>query len=228
MNQKVVALWVITLLIIAANLRAEEPSCAFVRNLEAGKKQTLVVYGTSLTASGPWVKQLQMRFNEKFPNLLTILNGAQSGMTSDWGAKNVDERVVAKKPDAVLIEFGINDAVQRFNLSKDDCRANVTKIIDAIQKGAPECEIILMTMNCVAGENGAKRGGKLNEYYQVYRDIAKERKFLLIDHFVNWKALQAADSKRFNELVPDGVHPNAAACKEIIMPEFERVFFGRK
>lgn len=214
----------VIILSVAFHVSGAEQTCAFVSALDAGKKQTLVVYGTSLTAGGAWVKLLQEKFNEKYPGLLTIINGAQSGMNSSWGAQNVEARVVAKKPDAVLIEFGMNDAVQRFNLSKDDCRANVTKILDTIQKGLPQCEMILMTMNSVAGENGAKRGGQLPDFYQIYRDIAKERKLLLIDHYVNWKAIQDKSPKNFDTLVTDGVHPTAAACKQVILPEFERVF----
>jgi len=217
--------WVLA---VACCARGADTSCAFVKNLEAGKKQTLVVYGTSLTAGGAWVKMLQDAFNAKHSGLLTIINGAQSGMNSTWGAQNVKARVIDKKPDAVLIEFGMNDAVTRFNISKEDCRANVTKILDSIHMALPQCEMILMTMNCVAGENGAKRGGKLPEYYQVYRDIAAERKLLLIDHYPNWKAIQDKDAKAFDKLVPDGVHPTPAGAKDVILPEFERVFFGKK
>ena len=201
-----------------------EQHCAFIKELATGKKQTLAVYGTSLTAGGAWVKQLQDAFNAKYPGLLTIVNGAQSGEQSRWGAQNVEARVVKKKPDAVLIEFGINDAVERFKISKEECRGNVTKILDTIQKSLPKCELILMTMNCVAGENGAKRGGHVDEYYQIYRDIAKERKLLLIDHYTNWKAIQDKNAKDFDKLVPDGIHPTPAACKEVILPEFEKVF----
>ncbi len=217
--------WIVLALVLIGWARGSE--CAFIKNLEAGQKQTLVVYGTSLTAGGAWVKLLQDRFNEKYPKLLTIVNAAQSGQHSTWGAQNVGARVVAKKPDAVLIEFGMNDAVTRFSISKETCRANVTTILDAIQKGNPQCDLIVMTMNCVAGENGAKRP-LLPEYYQVYRDIATERKLLLIDHYVNWKAIQDKDAKAFDRLVPDGVHPTAAGAKDVILPEFEKVIFGKK
>ncbi|HLX63395.1 MAG TPA: SGNH/GDSL hydrolase family protein [Planctomycetota bacterium] len=212
----------------ATALSGEELAAGFIKKLDAGKKQQMVVYGTSLTAGGAWVNQLREKFNEKYPGLLSIFNGAQSGMNSTWGVQNVESRVIAAKPDVALIEFGINDAVQRFKLSKEDCRKNVNAMIDAIKKALPDCEVILMTMNSVAGENGAKRGGQLPDYYQIYRDIAAERKLLLIDHYVHWKSIQDRNSKRFDGMVPDGVHPTPEACKAVIIPEFERVFFGKK
>ena len=179
---KLIGGWVLLTLLVCGKICGGESTCAFVNALNAGKKQTLVVYGTSLTAGGAWVKQLQALFDEKYPGLLTISNGAQSGMNSSWGMQNVQARVIDKKPDAVLIEFGMNDAVQRFNLSKEECHANMTKILDDVKTSLPNCELILMTMNSASGENGAKRGGHLAEYYQIYRDIAAERKLLLIDH----------------------------------------------
>ncbi|MEI6233829.1 MAG: SGNH/GDSL hydrolase family protein [Planctomycetota bacterium] len=220
--------WVVLALAIALNSHGAETGVAFVKALDTGKKQTLVVYGTSLTAAGAWVKQLQDTFNTKHPGLFTIINSAQSGQHSSWGLQNVKTRVIDKKPDAVLIEFGINDAVLRFNISIADCRANVTKMLDAIHTSLPNCEIILMTMNCAAGDGAAKRGDKVNDYYQVYRDIAAERKLLLIDHYTNWKAIQDKDAKQFSKLVPDGIHPSAVGAKDVILPEFERVFLGKK
>jgi hypothetical protein len=38
-----------------------------VQNLEAGKKQTLVTFGTSLTAVGAWVDQLRAVLDQQFP-----------------------------------------------------------------------------------------------------------------------------------------------------------------
>ena len=42
------------------------PKSALVSNLEAGKSQTIVTYGTSLTAGGAWVKQLARRWRRNF------------------------------------------------------------------------------------------------------------------------------------------------------------------
>ena len=58
------------------------PKSRFVQNLEAGRKQTLVAYGTSLSAIGAWVDQLRAVADQQFPGLSTVINGAQGGAAS--------------------------------------------------------------------------------------------------------------------------------------------------
>ena len=223
------ALWILTLIALSLSqpLRAEEPS-RLVKNLEAGKKQTLVVYGTSLTAGGAWVGLLKEKFEKKYPGLLTLINGAQSGMCSTWGLQNVAARVATKKPDTVLIEFAINDAHKKFNLTPADAKNNLEGIIDAILKENPTCEIILMTMNPAVGVNSDNREHKENEYYQNYRDVAKARNFKLIDHYANWKAIIDKDEKDFLKMAPDGLHPGADGAKKVILPQLEKSLWGGK
>ncbi len=87
---------------------------SFIRNLEAGRAQTIVTYGTSLTAGGAWPALLQGVLDRKYPGLATVINSGEGGQWSAWGVQNLEERVLQKNPDAVFIEFGINDAVLRF------------------------------------------------------------------------------------------------------------------
>ena len=94
---------------LANNVLAGDRS-NLVSNLQAGKQQTLVVYGTSLTAGGAWVGQVQKALNERYPGQATLINSGKGAMWSKWGADNLDTHVIQKKPDTVLIEFAINDA----------------------------------------------------------------------------------------------------------------------
>jgi len=213
------ALMSMLLLTLASALPAAETPSTLVANLSAGKKQTLVVFGTSLTSHGAWVGKLNEVLDKKFPGLLTLANGAESGMQSTWGLQNVKQRVIAKKPDTVLIEFGINDAHKKFNISTDDARKNLEGMIDAILKSNPACEVILMTMNPAVGQNSENRNHKENDYFQVYRDVAKERKLRLIDHYANWKAIIDKNEKDFLKLAPDGLHPGAEGAEKVILPE---------
>ena len=52
----------LAILTLVSNVFAGERS-NLVSNLKAGKQQTLVVYGTSITAAGAWVGQLQKVLN---------------------------------------------------------------------------------------------------------------------------------------------------------------------
>ena len=205
---------------IAANPSQAQSESRLVRNLDSGKKQVVVAYGTSLTQGGAWVAQLAGALNEKYPGLATVVNSGGSGRWSDWGVKNVDAMVVQKKPDAVFIEFAINDSVARFNCTVDRARTNLVTMITAIQKGNPDCEIVLMTMTPgdKHPEGHASHRRNINAYYDMYRAVAKERGFILIDHYPTWKALQAKDNTRFTQYVPDSIHVSAAGCSEVITP----------
>jgi len=53
----------------------------------------------------------------------------------------------------------------------------------------------------------------------MYREVAKDRKLPLIDHYVNWKKILDADEVQFIKYVPDGLHPGVEGCKKVITPE---------
>ena len=192
-----------------------------VTNLEAGKKQVVVAYGTSLTDNGAWVKQVHNNLASKYPGLVTVYNSGGAGEWSDWGVKNLDAKVLKNNPDTVLIEFAINDCVDRFKATVEIAQNNLTYMIDRILKTNPDCEIILMVMNPVTGKWIASRS-RLLEFYQMYRDVAEKRGFLLIDHYPKWKKILDEDPKLFKKYVPDGLHPGYQGCENVITPEIIR------
>ena len=93
-----------------------------VANLESGKSQTVVTYGTSLTDGAPWVSEVQAALELNYPSKAKLINSAKSGMWSKWGAENLDQRVIANKPDTVIIEFSINDAYLQYKTSVQQAR----------------------------------------------------------------------------------------------------------
>ncbi|MBN2293741.1 MAG: SGNH/GDSL hydrolase family protein [Pirellulales bacterium] len=189
-----------------------------VTNLEAGKQQTVITYGTSLTAGGAWVRQLQQALDRSYPGKARVINSGKGGMWSTWGVENLDRRVIEKKPDTVLIEFAINDAFLSYKTSVAQARANLENMIDRILKSNPDCEIVLMVMNPPIGIH-LERRPKIKGYYQMYRDAAKDRKLLLIDHYPAWEKILKKDPKLFNKYVPDGIHPGPEGCKAVITPQ---------
>lgn len=189
-----------------------------VRNLDAGEKQVVVVYGTSLTASGAWVQQVSGVLHAKSPGHITVVNGGGSGQWSEWGVANIEERVIRKKPDTVFIEFSINDSVARFEASVAIARANLETMISRILKSNPDCEIILMTMTPgdKHPQGHASYRKDIEAHYALYRSAAAEHG--LIDHYPNWIRLQAEDPERFRSYVPDSIHPTDEGCAEVVTP----------
>jgi acyl-CoA thioesterase I len=195
-----------------------------IDRLKAGARQHVVTYGTSLTEAGDWVNQIRTIFEARFPGQVTVTNGGKSAMWSGWGVENLDERVLRKNPDAVFIEFAINDAYLPYNTSPEMCRANLENMIGRIRDRRPDCQIILMTMNPPIREHLQIRP-RIEEYYQVYRDVAAARGFLLIDHYPVWKAVLDADLAAFLACVPDGIHPAPLGCEKVIVPNILAALF---
>lgn len=198
---------------------ASEKSKLLTR-LDAGDKQVVVAYGTSLTADGAWVKQVTAVLNERYPGQAKVINSGGSGKWSQWGVENLEARVLWHKPDAVFIEFSINDSVARFESSVDAARKNLESMIDSILKTNPKCEIILMTMT---PGNGHPEGHKsyrkdIEAHYAMYRAVARERNLLLADHHPAWKALQSENKALFDTYAPDSIHVTEEGCAKIVTP----------
>jgi lysophospholipase L1-like esterase len=192
-----------------------------VTNLEAGKQQTVVTYGTSLTAGGAWVGQLSSELKRHYSALPLVINSGRSSMWSKWGVDNLDTRVISKSPDTVFIEFTINDAFLKYDTSVPQARSNLLNMVDRVLAANKACEIILMVMNPPIGVHLTSRPN-IELYNQMVRDVAAERRLMLIDHYPDWQKILTADPKQFSALVPDGIHPNAEGCKQIILPNILR------
>lgn len=189
-----------------------------IKNLSQGKHQTLVLYGTSLTAAEggkAWADSITQALNDRFHGLLTTINSAKSAMWSTWGVQNLEDLVIAKKPDAVMIEFGMNDAFLPYHTSVAVARLNLNYMIDRIQLENPDCEVILQVMN-IPTQGHLQQRPKIDDYYQMYRKVAKKRKLLLIDHYPHWKALLDQGLDNYLKYVPDGIHPGPQSARSII------------
>ncbi|EIP98405.1 lysophospholipase L1-like esterase [Opitutaceae bacterium TAV1] len=205
-------------------LAVEPTQHPFVARLGAGAPQKIVFYGTSLTAKGAWVPQLSQALEKRFPGLVSFANGARSGQHSRWGMQNLDANVLAHQPDVVFIEFSVNDAVERFQITVDEARRNLETMIDRILAANPKTGIILQVMNPVIGRppGHASHRRELSRYQDIYREVGREHGLLVIDHMPAWTALLESGEKAFRAYVPDGIHPSAKGYSEIVVPEILR------
>lgn len=188
--------------------------------LKAGRHQTIVTYGTSLTAGGAWVKQLQEVLDQRYPGQVTIVNSGGSGQWSEWGLANLDERVIRKQPDLVTIEFAVNDSVARFHCTLEHSRTNLEALITRIQRASPACDIVLLTTTPADGPppGNTSYRDQIASYYQMYRDVAKAHNLALVDLYPAWTTLQKKDKATFAKYVPDTIHPSEEGCRKIVLP----------
>lgn len=191
----------------------------FIANLAKGTQQKIVLYGTSLTANGAWVSQLQAA-TAQYPGTATWVNSGGSGKASDWGVANLQTKVLRHHPDAVFIEFSMNDAATKLNISRHQARTNLDTMVDAIRAARPDCEIILQIMNPVDRQPGDTLSPRpdLELYQQDCRDYAAAEKLLCIDHMPAWQALLDKGTATYRAHVPDGVHPSANGLSLFMTP----------
>ena len=192
----------------------------FVRQLASGTPQRIVLYGTSLTANGAWVSQLQGAVEAAYPSLATWINSGGSGQASNWGVNNLQTKVIDQDPDVVFIEFSMNDAAETLNVSRAQAIANLTTIRNAILAAHPDCEIILQVMNPADHQPGDTFNVRANLalYQQDYRDFAAANGLLCIDHAPAFAALYDKGSPAYRVHVHDGVHPSANGWSLFMTP----------
>ncbi len=185
------------------------------KKLEEGEKQTVIVYGTSLTAGGEWTKAMKAWFEEKYPGQVKFINSGGSGMNSDWGLKNLDDKVRKHKPDLVFVEFSYNDAHTKFKLTPEKAAGNLDGIIGGVQKSNPDAAIVLQTMNvpwnAPNGNGNLSWRPQLQAFNEVYRAAAKSKNLPLVDHYSVWSELLENDPETYHKSVPDGSHPSKEA-----------------
>jgi lysophospholipase L1-like esterase len=218
----------------------------FIDKLAAGTPQTIVVYGTSLTAGGGepqqrWVTQLQTilkDFKTSHPASApaTIINSGQSGKASNTALKLLKTAVIEKKPDVVFLEFATNDAFQAYKpgdvdfepkITPERSQANLNAMIDAIRAANPQVEIFVQTMNpawdAPNGRGSASKRPQLGAYFEGYRQVAAQRGVTLIDYEPAWIQLVQDNPKAFHTYVADGIHPNDAGYAAVVRPLLQRV-----
>lgn len=206
----------------------------FIRALRSGRKVTIVTMGTSLTGLWPGV-MVNDWLNLEWPGQVTLFNegmgasasshlGFSGNPQANSGLGKLDA-VIAHKPDVVFIEFGVNDAFLPYKISLEDSKKNLNTMVDRLLAANPATEIILQTMNsCMdhptLGTHATDRP-QVAAYYQGYREVAKARGLLLVDHYPNWLKIMTNDLPLFDRLVPDRLHPQVPGLQQVLLPELK-------
>ena len=179
-----------------------------------GEPLRIVAFGTSLTAGPGWPEALETGLAACLGHPVALTRVAGPGQGTAWALTQTD-RVIAARPDLVLIEFAINDADLRDGIGLAAARANHARILDRLAAGLPGAQFVLLTMNPVSGPLQALQRHRLPRYYALVRDLAAERDLPLADLAPRWRAAIAADPAL---APPDGLHPDPAAAAAVVAP----------
>lgn len=196
---------------------APDPPAAAHRQagpLPAAGPLRIVALGTSLTRNSGWPDRLAERLAVCSGRAVSVEQIAKVGANSSWGLAQAD-RVVAARPDLVLVEFAVNDADLTDGLSLSRADANHRALVAAIRAAAPEAQLVLMTTNPAHGLRGLIRPW-LAAHNAQYRSLAAEQGLGLIDLAPIWRAALAEGDAR--AMLPDGLHPTEAAVEQVALP----------
>jgi isoamyl acetate esterase len=194
------------------------------------KKTKVIFFGDSITQQG---------VNKGGYIDLIQQNITARGLQNDWevagagiGGNKVydlylrmDDDVLAKNPDVVVIYIGINDVWHKATSGTGSDRDKFEKFYTAIIKKLQARNIkVYVCTPTVIGELKDSRNpqdGDLNAYGDVIRNLAKTQNCTLIDlrdAFLSHEAQNNKDNKASGILTTDRVHLNAAG-NELVAAE---------
>ena len=182
------------------------------QKLRAGGKIRLVAYGDSITAGGEatapdlifwerWAAALR----QKYPNAtVETVNGATGGDSTVQGLQRLAEKVLAQKPDLVLIGFGMNDH-NRGGVPLAAFADNLRTMIDRVRADTG-AEIVLFS---AFPPNPKWHYGTHNmaAYAAATEAVAREKHCAFADVYRLWE--QFAGKKKPEDFLGNNInHPN--------------------
>ena len=174
-------------------------------------------------------KLLADRIKAEFGVDIKVINAGIGGNFSDDGLARIQTDVLDKKPDFCCVMFGTNDVTnsRKGKEAQDKYEQNMKEIIHKLQEAG--IEVVLMTpgMLCSRGVKGFKgwwwfvhefyeflqKSGKMDQYVESMRKVAKEMRVPVADVYAQWKALEKKGVDTTAMLVNGMNHPDAESHK---------------
>ena len=205
-----------------------------------------VTFGWNIAYEKSFPYLLEKKLKEQYPEVM-VVNSGIGGQTVVDGLDRLDSDVFYFSPQAVIINFGLNDAFiitdktlidegkdtdLKNNIDLDTFTGTYRQLIEGIsEKGL---EILIMGTNPVMAEllwENRDIARKQEESYRLYnqaaRDIAEDYGLIFVDIWEGFMAGGELDTL----IQPDGVHPCEAGLvliSEILSAALESVDLAGK
>jgi lysophospholipase L1-like esterase len=149
-----------------------------------------------------------------------VLNLGVGGQRTDEALERLQRDVIARQPGIVAIMYGTNDSyvdagAKQPRLSAQQYRRNLTDLVLRLRESG--IQPVLMTEPCwgkAVNGLGEDPNVRLGGYMDVCREVARDVRVPLVDHFAFWT--NRAQTMDIGEWTTDQCHPNAAG-HEVLM-----------
>ena len=195
--------------------------CALVAFTPANKKKRVVFFGDSITAAavkpGGYIIKLDsmIALQGKAEQYELIGAGVSGNKVYDLYLRMEDD-VLAKEPDIVVIYIGVNDVWHKRTSGTGTDADKFGKFYQAIinKLKAKNIQVILCTPATIGEKTDFSNAldGDLNEYSKMIRNIAGKNNLALVDlrrSFLEYNLKNNPENKVNGVLTTDAVHLNA-------------------
>ena len=183
------------------------------------KKTKVIFFGDSITKAGVqkggYIDCIQKAINDKGKqNMYELIGAGIDGNKVYDLYLRMEEDVLAKKPDTVVIYIGINDVWHKTSGIGTDIEKYEQFYAAIIRKlQAQKIKIFLCTSSVIGekNKNANAQDADLNAYSAVVRKLATQFNCSLIDlrkAFSNYEKKNNPEDKEAGILTTDGVHLN--------------------
>jgi len=139
------------------------------RKLEAGEPVTIGFLGGSITQNAEkegFIEALRTWVAKKYPAArVRTLNAGVPATNSNWGAARVGHDLLEERPDAVFVEFAVNDGER-------DSRADMERIVRRIRQADPDTDVAFLYATSEPAFNNKLRKGKTHEAIRFHEAVA--------------------------------------------------------
>ena len=137
--------------------------------LRGGGSVTIVAFGSSLTRDGLFLTTIPERLTRSWPRATVRLQTiGLRAVVPTYAAHHVD-RVIALKPDLVLLELSVNDAL--IEAPQYEREAALNAIVDRIHAALPDCDFGIVTFGHPDSQRGTATAIALHEAVAAYYNI---------------------------------------------------------
>jgi lysophospholipase L1-like esterase len=201
---------IVKVVVACASLPAAEPAFFFHPN------DRVLFLGDSITEQYQYSSYIELYLTTRFPaGEMTFYNAGIGGDTAAGGARRFANHVLAERPTALTIDFGMNDgAYGQFDARRAEQYVKSTnEMLDAAKKAG--VRVALISPNAVEVRNRPQLRTYLEtqkQFYAPLKDLAAKHDVPFVDQYAITRAILekiAADNSPVKPF-PDGIHTSPA------------------